>query len=324
VERPSLGADTFEDARRRVDRLNPRTHSTSRTSMKRFAIDAVSGIALLMILAAADPARGATDRSPGLIYGEGFSFLVAPPEGWVLDNRAGVDQGLQAVFYPEGKSWKNSPAVMYVNTGQRTQGETLDQFIAGEIADFKKECGPNASVEPRPALALEAGATAPVRWFTGDRWGNREAVAYIDAPNVFVLIVLTARKQADFEAALPAFRSLVASWHFVSGAKGVVFASALETAKNNERTPAGASYDGDFGKQFGRFAGVLGQCTRDAPADTIPFDLVARIGPGGAVEDVMVRPETAVATCLSAKVRGVSFSPPPEPGWWVQVHMEIR
>jgi hypothetical protein len=36
----------------------------------------------------------------GLIYGKGHAFVVKAPAGWTLDNVAGVNQGLHAVFYP--------------------------------------------------------------------------------------------------------------------------------------------------------------------------------------------------------------------------------
>ena len=32
-----------------------------------------------------------------------------------MDNRSGVSKGIHAVFYPSGKTWQNSPVVMYVN-----------------------------------------------------------------------------------------------------------------------------------------------------------------------------------------------------------------
>ena len=49
----------------------------------------------------------------GIIYGEDIAYTLVPPDGWVLDNKSGVSQGIHAVFYPEGKGWEASEVVLY-------------------------------------------------------------------------------------------------------------------------------------------------------------------------------------------------------------------
>src|ERR1051326_3275936 len=77
----------------------------------------------------------------GIIYGKNYSFALTAPKGWVLDTASGRQQGLQAVFYPKGSSWKNGAAVMYANILQKTDPakESLQTIIANDVADFKKE-----------------------------------------------------------------------------------------------------------------------------------------------------------------------------------------
>jgi len=297
-----------------------------RTSFGFFSTRSIprGALVLLTIIALGGPARAVGERAPGLVYGNGFTFLVSPPPGWVLDNRSGVGQGLYAVFYPHGQTWEKASAVMYVNSAERKAGMTLEGYIAKETGEFNRQVGGRVRVRALPSLAISSGAKVPVRTFSGDRWGNHEAVAYVESPGAFIVLALTARKQADFEAALPAFRTLVSSWRFVSRGKEEVFAAALATARSNEETLDGSRYDADFGRQFGRIAGVMRRCTQGLPqSEMAPFDLVARIGAEGEVEDALVRPETEVARCLCAEVRKNRFSSPPEPGWWVQVHMVI-
>src|SRR5438105_3970138 len=157
--------------------MRPRTGS--------IAAPAITWRVVLMILAIAGSVGAAEDRTAGLVYGDGYSFLVTPPPGWILDNHAGVDQGLYAVLYPEGKTWENATTAMYVNTAERKRGARLEEFVASDAKDFSRQVGGRVQVKAMPPLALASGAKAPVRLFAGDRWGNHEAVAYVESPTVF-------------------------------------------------------------------------------------------------------------------------------------------
>jgi len=44
----------------------------------------------------------------GIVYGPKAAFNISAPEGWVLDNQAGVEQGLPCVLYPKGESWADA------------------------------------------------------------------------------------------------------------------------------------------------------------------------------------------------------------------------
>lgn len=158
----------------------------------------------------------------GIIYGKGYSFALTAPKGWVLDTTSGRQQGLQAVIYPKGSSWKTSGAVMYANVYQKTDStkETLQAIIANDVADFKKD-SPNLKVVDADAIPTRADARskdkkATVKYFTADRYGNSEAVAYIDEGNLVVMLVLNTRSQRDFEASLPAFKEFVGSYLFLA------------------------------------------------------------------------------------------------------------
>src|SRR5947207_11362377 len=49
----------------------------------------------------------------GIVYGPKAAFSIAAPEGWVLDNTSGADQGLPCVLYPKGFSWSDARTIMY-------------------------------------------------------------------------------------------------------------------------------------------------------------------------------------------------------------------
>lgn len=155
------------------------------------------------------------EASSGLVYGKDHAFWVSAPKGWVLDNRSGAPQGLHAVFYRLGSSWSDATTVMYVNTGRLAKGESLESFIAGDLARFREQ-SPNVKMTKESSLSTSDKRTADVRRFSGDQWGNDEAVAYIQEDAVVVMIVLTARNRPDFEGARLSLAELVKSYRFMT------------------------------------------------------------------------------------------------------------
>src|SRR4030088_993829 len=91
---------------------------------------------LLLVLCSISQAQQNTqkpaDNNSGIIYGQDHVFVLTAPKGWVLDNKSGVSQGLQAVFYPEGSSWKSGTVVMYANAYHKRNAteETLEKVVA--------------------------------------------------------------------------------------------------------------------------------------------------------------------------------------------------
>jgi len=155
------------------------------------------------------------ELNSGLVYGVGHAFRLTAPDGWVLDNTSGAEQGLHAVFYPTGSSWSDSPVVMYANTAPRdtVKAESLESFIAGDV-DEARVRSPHVRAQRAPDLLTANGKHAAVRIFTGDKWGNSEEVAYIPEHQVFVLLTLTSKTPDAFARSTHAFESLVKSYEF--------------------------------------------------------------------------------------------------------------
>jgi hypothetical protein len=64
----------------------------------------------------------------GIVYGPKAAFDIAAPEGWVLDNESGKNQGLPCVLYPKGQSWAHAKTVMYADIEE--EFEDVNQFVA--------------------------------------------------------------------------------------------------------------------------------------------------------------------------------------------------
>lgn len=182
---------------------------TARLAVSLFLATVIASIAIAQEPAPSD------DMNSGIVHGKGHAFIIKAPRGWVLDTTSGVDQGLYAVFYPAGGSWARSDVVMYVNTATRGPDETLDGFIGGELAR-SRERSPDLIATPVDSLATLRGRATTVRQLTGDRWGNHEAIAYLDEEKVFVMFVLSAKYRSLYDGSYDAFRELVGSYDFLT------------------------------------------------------------------------------------------------------------
>jgi hypothetical protein len=171
-------------------------------------------LVLAMVVSLSASAVNGHEEGTGLMYGPGNAFTIKAPPGWTLDTKSGQSQGLYAVFYPVGSSWSSSPAMMYVNTALKSGDPTLEHLIQGDVKR-QKAASPNLQVVAGEPIAIGGGKQAPVNHLSGDKWGNIESIAYIEAPTVWVLVVLSSRDRQAYERSLPAFINLVRSHRIV-------------------------------------------------------------------------------------------------------------
>ncbi|MFH1177721.1 MAG: hypothetical protein V1750_09970 [Acidobacteriota bacterium] len=143
------------------------------------------------------------------MYGSELGVGVGAPEGWVFDSQSGVRQGLHAVMYRAGTTWSTATETMYVNVALLEKGQTLDAFIGEDIARYKAS-SPDLLVRIGETIEIGPGSRAPVRLYSGDQWGNHEAVAYALGGSSVAIYVLSCRTETGLEKSFPAFREMVA------------------------------------------------------------------------------------------------------------------
>ncbi len=150
----------------------------------------------------------------GILYGKDHVFCLTAPTEWVLDNSSGISQGLHAVFYRRGGSWRKSPTVMYANGAHKDTDakQTFGEFLSADSPRFLKQ-NPDVHILNAPNISTDKGKVAVVRKFI---YSQYEAVAYVDEPKVVVLIVLTSRSQQEFDRSYSAFEDLVRSYWFIT------------------------------------------------------------------------------------------------------------
>ena len=148
-----------------------------------------------------------------LLYGQNYFYNLSTPTGWVLDNSAGVGQGLDAVFYEKGGNWATATTVMYPQVWQK-EGKQLSAIVADDIAQYKAHF-PTLAITDEPPIKTKNGQKAELKYFSGGARNQFEAIAYFDEPRVVVMVVFQAPTQEAFKKAYPAFVELVRSYIYL-------------------------------------------------------------------------------------------------------------
>lgn len=177
----------------------------------------IACIAFLLFAAGSVSAQKDTLMRSGIIYGKNHAYSLTAPDGWVLDNTSGVSQGLYAVFYPEGSSWKDAETVMYtrglaLDSVERT---CIDSVVNYDIRYFR-ENEPGIEVNEVTSQRISKDKVARMVSFGGGSYNNYEMVAYIPEEKVVVEVVLTSRTEKGMKENLPKLNELLSSYLFIS------------------------------------------------------------------------------------------------------------
>jgi len=156
----------------------------------------------------------AQDTYPGgIVYGPKAAFKVDAPQGWVLDNSAGVDQGLPCVLYPKGSTWADATTVMYAKIAS-TQFEKVDAFVDKAIKEMEKTHG-------LPKQKVESGKTGDGQsYFINEypatkSYSQWERVAYIQLPKAVAYIVFSSKDESSYRKYSPALTEILKSFAYL-------------------------------------------------------------------------------------------------------------
>ena len=106
-----------------------------------------------------------------VLKGDGYAFELKAPLGWVLDDKAGNDQGLNVVFYPEHASWDKSDAVCFARVRSLDSHMTnIEEQVKETVKAFHDLYKKNQAEFPPEASQAHAGNPGRgVEWFCGGR-----------------------------------------------------------------------------------------------------------------------------------------------------------
>ena len=150
----------------------------------------------LALLLFCSPVSARETYPGGIVYGPKAAFNIAAPEGWVLDNTSGVEQGLHCVLYPKGSSWADAKTIMYAKVAS-TQFEDVNAFVAMAIKEMQKTHG-------KPKEKIASGKTRDghdyfINEYSATKsYSQWERVAYVQLPRAVAYIVLSSRDESSY------------------------------------------------------------------------------------------------------------------------------
>src|SRR5437764_9928958 len=149
----------------------------------------------LLVLPARVPAQ---EKYPaGIVHGPKAGFNINAPEGWVVDNEAGKEQGMPCVLYPKGSSWSNAKTVMYANMAG-AEFEGVNAFVEMAIKEMKAKHG-----TPKEKIAFgktKDGHDYFINEYPATKaYSQWERVGYVQLPQGVAFIVLTSRDKASYQ-----------------------------------------------------------------------------------------------------------------------------
>ena len=151
----------------------------------------------------------------GIVRGPGFAFTLKAPSGWVIDAASGVEQGLPAVFYPQGSTWSESPAVAYARARPKTKAvSTIEKSVQAAVDALRAKENPDYTAKFLKTIKTDDGKEGVIYRYRGSKTGDIEATAYFMERRTIDFVTLSCRSEKIFEASLPSFEQLVASYAF--------------------------------------------------------------------------------------------------------------
>jgi hypothetical protein len=168
----------------------------------------------LAIFHAFSQPNDSNESKAGLIYGKDNSYFISAPDGWILDNESGRNQGLFAVLYPKGSTWNNAVGMMYSKAIRKdSEINSIEAYVKNDLNEFKKEA-PKIKVEFKNEIKLDKNRIAMIFEWSGDEYGNIESSAYIEEKNVIVLITYNCRSMEFYKTNYSKFIETVRSYSF--------------------------------------------------------------------------------------------------------------
>ncbi|MBZ5630748.1 MAG: hypothetical protein LAO06_17975 [Acidobacteriia bacterium] len=102
-------------------------------------------------------------------------------------------------------------------------------------------------------------------------------------------------------------------------------AAAAAAVEANMKTREGKAYDEQFSKELSdKYLAVMKDCKAKAGTDLRNFDMLVRVEKDGTVKEVLLFPPTKISQCLREPLLKATFSAPPKPAYWVDIHMVVK
>jgi len=140
-----------------------------------------------------------------------FSYIVSAPKEWKVIETNFAD----IVFFPAKYTYDKTPVMIYTRSVQKAElgiHNTLE-LNAFDLKGMKEQWSAIQSL-PTESMSISNQSKIPTYSFSGGQF--LETVAYADQPKTITVIVLSAENEASLSESIPAFRSFVGSYQWVT------------------------------------------------------------------------------------------------------------
>lgn len=165
------------------------------------------GLAVVLFLMALTPVQASKTLR---LYGHGFSFVVAEPEGWVVDLESAA-QIANFVLSRQGVNWREAETVIFARFVQKQRDEDLERFVKQDVDHFEENC-PLFEIED-VKLKIDSPLKYSVKSYNCPG-ARHEIVAVTEVPSHFVVWILSARHKDSVSPDLPAFQELLSAFRW--------------------------------------------------------------------------------------------------------------
>jgi hypothetical protein len=245
------------------------------------------------------------DTQRFIVVGNGVIFALAEPSGWKMDTNSRNNNGLPVVYYPRGQQWGTAPSVIYANVAVNDCQTSFERFVSNDLNDFKSN-NPQIVIKEGEVLTVD-GKKVVIKRFSGDKYGNSEAVAYVDNQGgAFISITLTSRTQQQFDQAFPIFKELVSSLQIVGNSVSCIgkppsFSERVAIGKRAEEHKEiyNYLYKEMFPAISSNMANLMKSCLAKKNSSVDKFTIVADIVEPRIFKEVDFEPKTNTASCFA-------------------------
>lgn len=171
---------------------------------------------LALVLGALSVLAFAQNDEGAVVEGPSWAFLAASPTGWVRDAKSLKHQGIEALFYKEGRQFSTSDLYLYISPfpKQRESAENLAAFIEKDRTWFI-DSSSNLSVKVLPDYDPGLGYSFPLREMDDPANGYYQEVAYYEGKEAYFIFVLSCRSPEQRQAEKPALFQLLSSFTYL-------------------------------------------------------------------------------------------------------------
>ncbi|HTC19759.1 MAG TPA: hypothetical protein VK859_02860 [bacterium] len=147
-----------------------------------------------------------------MIQGDGYSFFLSAPMGWVLDETMAADAEADAVLYPQGTTYQSAASVLTVSAAFKGDGfKDLADLMRQDEADSRQQ-NPEFSLQKGPLLQTRLQKKVLLYFYLGLKDGGCEAVAYLEEKDRVMIFMLSSSSEQILREDLPALQETVESY----------------------------------------------------------------------------------------------------------------